>query len=169
MKSGLVTSVILILFVVNAIVINSTPSKRETSLEPRFLKRMLKVAVSPLDFPFVMEVENPEGIIAEDVFAVEAAVVTAAAVVSCVGAGVTVGFGFVTTAVVSLLVSAAVTIGSVDAAAVTADNEAVCVGDFVTAAEPNNLENAPSNWILLQKEKTATRIVIERSRIISGL
>ena len=123
------------------------------------------MAVSPFDFPSAMEVENPEGIFADGVFATEVAVVASAAVVSCVGAGVDVGFGFVVAEVVSF--DAAFV--SVAAAAVVGAAVVVEVVTLVSEDEPNKLENVLSKLELFQNENTATNTVINRSRIRSGL
>ena len=126
---------------------------------------MLKEAVSPVDFPSAIVVENPEGIIADDVFAAEVVFVVSEAVVSWVAAGVEVGFGFVAAEVVS----SEAAIVSVTAAAAVGGAVVAEVVNLVSEDKPNKLENVLSKLELFQNENTATKIVIERSNIRSGL
>ena len=126
---------------------------------------MLKEAVSPFDLPSAIVVENPEGIIADDVIAAVVKFVVSAAVVSWVAAGVEVGSGFVVAEVVSF--DAAFV--SVAAAAVVGAAVVVEVVTLVSEDEPNKLEKVLSKLLLFQNENTATNTVINRSRIRSGL
>jgi hypothetical protein len=93
-KESLVTLVTGAPLALNVIVIYSTPSNSETSVLPRFLNRILNVAVSPFALPSVMEVEKPDGILAGSPDAgVGVAVALGVGVAVALGVGVAVALG----------------------------------------------------------------------------
>lgn len=169
-KSLLVTSVI---FTLDEKIIckYSTPSNRETLFPPWFLKTILKEATSSMDFPPVIVVEKPDGILA----GVGTAVVSVGVgfgvgliVGSFVGAGDGVGVGFA-------VVAADVGFVSDDVAAVVIE-EAVSEEEGTAeltlldwGGAANIAENVSVNPKMFHTAIIATRADTHRSRMTSGL
>ena len=80
--------------VLKVMLIYSTPSKSDTAVVLRFLNWMLKVAVSPLALPSVIDVEKPDGVLADSPDAgVGVAVALGVGVAVALGVGVAVALG----------------------------------------------------------------------------